>query len=161
MAPGTTCEQLGVDLARKVVASADSTPPAVTELARVVNADVNALLVELAYLEIFIVDFLVTEVLGPSTPQRRWVLNAFYGRLQQHSANWAGVLEDIHPRFAAYAHAANHPHPQYGRGYSFGKVFAMACGKSNDIALVGAGMDRFDRALKTLLPFIRSAGVVA
>jgi hypothetical protein len=149
-------ERIGTMLAEAVVRTA--TVPDNTLLKLAAEYHVQQLALEVVCLEMFLVDFLVSEVVGANDSKLRApVLEAFYGYLRDASDDWKGLREAIDPRFAAYAEAMNAPHPQYGRGYPLGRAFAQVVGRPNDLAVIGFAAQHYINFMEAVVPIIRQA----
>ena len=64
------------------------------------------------------------------------VVNGDSGRRQWAQRNVARARE------REYQHLLSQPHPEYGRGYGVGRVFARLCGASHDVPVIGLGRRR-------------------
>jgi hypothetical protein len=154
----TSAEMLGADLAASVIARALRSDESAASFARPLNLDAERVRSELAYLSIFTMHFCIDSVLGTS-PVRAVVLRAFYDALWSRE-DWGPTASGIERRIREYGDAFDHPHPEYGRGYWTGRVFARLCGASHDVAVIELGARAYVSQLPPILTFLRSVAVV-
>ena len=101
------------------------------------DLDAERVRVELAYLSIVTMHFCVGVALADRAQQTR-VLAAFYRGLWSGSA-WLASEPGLNERVPQYETALNNPHPDLGRGYGMGRVFARLCGASHDVPVIEVG----------------------
>ena len=58
-----------------------------------------------------------------------------------------------------YQHLLSQPHPDYGRAYGMGRVFARLCGASHDVSVIELGATAFVEQLAPILGLLRSVRV--
>lgn len=58
-----------------------------------------------------------------------------------------------------YQHLLSQPHPEYGRGYGVGRVFARLCGASHDVPVIGLRATAFVEQLAPILGALRAVRV--
>lgn len=143
---------LGVALAHAVTTRAETTAPDVTALARTLSLDAGRVQVELTCLSILITEFCIDVVL--EEPDARRVRQVFEGAL------WAApparaTATDVGARASEYRDALRHPHPELGRAYGVGRVFARGCGCSREVAAIEFGAGAYMAQLPPMLECLR------
>jgi hypothetical protein len=157
--PATTTSAgvLGADLAASVIARALRSGDSAASFAGPLNLDPERVRSELAYLSIFTMHFCIDSVFGGS-PACGDVLRAFYDALWSRD-DWGPTASGVERRIREYGGAFEHPHPEYGRGYWTGRVFARLCGASHDVAVIEFGARAYVSQLPPILTFLRSVTV--
>jgi hypothetical protein len=148
---------LGTDLAASIIARALCSGESAASFARPLNLDPERVRTELAYLSIFTMHFCIDSVFG-SSPGCASVLRAFYDTLWSRD-DWGPTPSGVERRIREYGDAFEHPHPEYGRGYWTGRVFARLCGASHDVAVIELGAGAYVSQLPPILAFLRSVAV--
>lgn len=143
---------LGVSLARAVTTRAETTTSDVTALARTLSLDAGRVHVELACLSILITEFCIDVAL--EEPDARRVRQVF------EDALWAAppahaTPGDADARASEYRDALRHPHPEFGRAYGVGRVFARGCGCSREVAAIEFGAGAYMAQLPPMLECLR------
>ncbi len=153
----TSADVLGADLAASVIARALRSGETAASLARPLNLDPERVRTELAYLSIFTMHFCIDSVFSGS-PTCDVLLGAFYDALWSRD-DWGATASGIERRIREYGDAFERPHPEYGRGYWTGRVFARLCGASHDVAVIELGAHAYVSQLPPILTFLRSVAV--
>jgi hypothetical protein len=159
-APATpiAAEVLGAELAASVIARTLRMHDAAESVSAPMRLDVERVQTELGYLAVFTMHFCVDQVLGadPGCPR---VLQAFYTALWSEK-HWGPSRRGAERRVRRYGDAFNNPHPEYGRGYWTGRVFARLCGASHELAVIECGARAYVTQLPPILEFLRGISVV-
>ena len=156
--PSITADALGEELARSVRQRAENVPESLADFVRTMNLDAERVRVELAYLSIVTMHFCVGVALADRTQQTR-VLAAFYRGLWSGSA-WLASEPELNERVPQYETALNNPHPDLGRGYGMGRVFARLCGASHDVPVIEVGARAYVEQLPPILALLRGVTVL-
>jgi hypothetical protein len=164
IAPGPTqgqvpvsAELFGAELARSVVERTSEPGEGVQSLAARLSLSPSRVTRELGYLSVFTMRFCVTAVLEDDTARAR-VLGAFYAALWA-DGSWGPHASGLTRREADYEDAFNNPHPDYGRGYRLGRVFARWCRAREDVAVIELGARAYVQQLPRVLHVLRSTRV--
>ena len=156
--PSITADALGDELAGSVRQRAENVPERLADFVRAMSLDVERVRVELAYLSIVTMHFCVGVALADRTQQAR-VLGAFYHGLWSGSA-WLASEAGLAERVPHYETALNNPHPDLGRGYGMGRVFARWCGASHDVSVIEVGAVAYVEQLPPILSLLRGVTVL-
>jgi len=151
-------EVLGAELAASVIARALRMREPAALIADSMSLHRDRVQGELAYMAIFTMHFCIHTVLGehPACPQ---VISAFYNGLWSRT-DWGATAKGAERRVRRYGDAFNNPHPEYGRGYWTGRVFARLCGASHELAVIEFGARTFVTQLPPILSFLRTVTLV-
>jgi hypothetical protein len=150
-------ELFGETLARSVVHRTTEPGEGVRVLAARLSLDPSRVTRELGYLGVFTMRFCITTVLKDDPALGR-VLDAFYPALWV-DRSWGPHASGLTRRVADYEDAFSTPHPDYGRGYRIGRVFARWCHAREDVALMELGARAYVEQLPRVLDVLRSARV--
>ena len=110
---------------------------------------------EIVYLNIFIVDFAVSQALG-DTPARNNALDIFYSKILS-SEKW--ILEEIKYRYDKYDEAVRTPHHD-GPPWTVGKAFSELCGYEMDLDVIMTGSILFGTGYKAVFDFAKSEKII-
>jgi hypothetical protein len=145
---------LGAELAASVIARALRMREPAALIANSMSLHRDRVQGELAYMAIFTMHFCIHTALGehPACPQ---VISAFYNGLWSRN-DWGATPKGAERRVRRYGDAFNNPHPEYGRGYWTGRVFARLCGASHELAVIEFGARTFVTQLPPILSFLRT-----
>ena len=151
-------EVLGAELAASVIARALRMREPAALIADSMSLHRDRVQGELAYMAIFTMHFCIHTVLGehPACPH---VISAFYNGLWSRT-DWGATAKGAERRVRRYGDAFNNPHPEYGRGYWTGRVFARLCGASHELAVIEFGARTFVTQLPPILSFLRTVTLV-
>jgi hypothetical protein len=156
-APVIDAEVLGSSLAASVIARSSGFSAAADSLARALDLDPRRVQGELAYVSIFTVHFCVHAVFDDALAAR--VVHTMYEALWAAPETWSTTREGASERARDYADALAHPHAEYGRAYTVGRVFARWCGASHDVVVVECGARAYMTQLAPLVAFLRQCPV--
>ena len=145
---------LGAELAASVIARALRMREPAALIADSMSLHRDRVQGELAYMAIFTMHFCIHTALGehPACPH---VISAFYNGLWSRN-DWGATPKGAERRVRRYGDAFNNPHPEYGRGYWTGRVFARLCGASHELAVIEFGARTFVTQLPPILSFLRT-----
>jgi hypothetical protein len=143
---------LGVALAHAVTTRAQTTAADVAELARTLSLDASRVQVELACLSILVTEFCIDVALTDADARR--VRGVF------EDAVWTSppgglTRAAVRARLSEYRDALGHPHPELGRAYGVGRVFARGCGCSHEVAAIEFGARAYMAQLPPMLECLR------
>jgi len=153
-----TAEALGRSLARSVVARTSRPGEGVAALAARFSVDPSRVTRELGYLSVVTTRFCVETVLCGEASRGRLV-EAFYAELWSN-ASWGPHASGLSRRVTDYEDAFNHPHPELGRAYRLGRIFARWCRARNDVAFLELGARAYLEQLALTLAHLRGTQVV-
>jgi hypothetical protein len=156
--PSITADALGDELARSVRQRAENVPESLADFVRTMSLDVERVRVELAYLSIVTMHFCVGVASADRMQQSR-VLSAFYRGLWS-GPTWLASEAGLAERLPQYETALNNPHPDLGRGYGMGRVFARWCGASHDVSVIEVGALAYVDQLPPILSLLRGVRVL-
>jgi hypothetical protein len=156
--PSITADALGGELARSVRQRAENVPERLADFVRTMSLDAERVRVELAYLSIVTMHFCVGVALNDRAQQAR-VLAAFYRTLWSGTP-WPASESGLTERVQDYETVLNNPHPNLGRGYGMGRVFARLCGASHDVPVIEFGALAYVEQLPPILSLLRSVTVL-
>ena len=156
--PPITADSLGEELARSIRQRAERVPDSLEDFANSMSLDAERLRIELAYLSIVTMHFCVGAALGDRTQQAR-VLASFYRGLWS-GISWRASESGLAERLPQYETALNNPHPDLGRGYGMGRVFARQCGASHDVPVIEFGALAYVEQLPPILTLLRGVTVL-
>ena len=150
-------ELFGAELARSVIERTRQPGEGVQALASRLSLDPSRVTRELGYLSVFTMRFCITAVFehDPAVPR---VLAAFYAALWDDDS-WGPHASGMMRRVVDYEEAFNHPHPDYGRGYRIGRVFARWCHAREDVPVIELGARAYVEQLPRVLDLLRSTRV--
>ena len=148
---------LGAALARSVLARASDLSPGIAEFARRMNVPGERLQAELAHVSIITMHFCIGVVFGPGG-QDASIVSGFYRTLWT-GAEWCATERGWRSRVREYQHLLSQPHPDYGRAYGVGRVFARLCGASHDVPVIELGATAFVEQLAPILGLLRAVRV--
>jgi hypothetical protein len=151
-------EVLGSSLAASVITRAIEFAAAADSIARPLDLDPDRIRTELAYLSVFTTHFCVHAVFDDAIAAR--VVRLFYETLWAATEPWGATREGASERARDYTDALVHPHAEYGRGYTVGRVFARWCGTTHDVVVIECGARAYMTQLPPLLEFLRQCQVV-
>lgn len=86
------------------------------------------------------------------------IVAGFYRRLWA-PPEWCATERGWRSRVREYQHLVSQPHPEYGRTYGVGRVFARLCGASHDLPMIELGATAFVEQLAPILGLLRSVRV--
>jgi hypothetical protein len=112
---------------------------------------------EIGYLSVFTIRFCVGVVIDDA-PARGRVLDAFDAALWA-DRSWGGHASGLGRRAPEYEDAFDNPHPDFGRGYRIGRVFARRCHARDDVAVIELGARAYVEQLPGLLGLLRATRV--
>jgi hypothetical protein len=156
--PPTRAADLASDLAWALATRLRSTGGDVSALARSMSLDPNRVAAEYAYLLVVITQFCIDA--GLSDPQAREALATAFESAAQSVAAPRASERGMHLRRRAYGEALANPHPDFGRAYSVGRVFARYCDAAREIAVIEFGARTYMEQLPPMLGRLRSVTVV-
>ncbi len=148
---------LGAALARSVLARAAYLSPGLVEFATRMNVPRERVQSELAYISIITMHFCIGVVFGQSGLDAA-IVNGFY-RTVWAAPEWCATERGWRSRVREYQHLLSQPHPDYGRAYGVGRVFARLCGASHDVPVIELGATAFVEQLAPILGLLRSVRV--
>jgi hypothetical protein len=148
---------LGAALARSVLSRAADLSSGVVEFARRMNVPRERIQSELAYVSIITMHFCIGVVFGQGGSETA-ILNGFYRTLWT-APEWCATERGWRSRVREYQHLVSQPHPEYGRAYGVGRVFARLCGASHDVPVIELGATAFIEPLAPLLDLLRSVHI--
>jgi hypothetical protein len=145
---------LGAELAASVIARALRMREPAALVADSMSLHRDRVQGELAYMAVFTMHFCIHTALGEhrACPQ---VISAYYNGLWSRN-DWGVTPKGAERRVRRYGDAFNNPHPEYGRGYWTGRVFARLCGASHELAVIEFGARTFVTQLPPILSFLRT-----
>ena len=149
--------ELGAALARSVRARSNALTPAVLAFATRMNVPHERIQTELAYIAIITMHFCVGVAFGSARADGA-ITDGFYRALWSPPA-WCATERGWRSRVREYQHLLSQPHPEYGRAYGVGRVFARLCGASHDVPMIELGATAFVEQLAPILGLLRSVRV--
>jgi hypothetical protein len=156
--PATRAADLASDLAWAVATRVRNTVSDVEALVRSMSLDPNRVAVEYAYLLIAITQFCIDAGIGDRAA-REQLSRAFESAVLSVKALPASE-RGLPLRRHAYGDALSNPHPDFGRAYSVGRVFARYCDAGPDVAVIEFGARTYMEQLPPMLGRLRSLTVV-
>jgi hypothetical protein len=156
--PFISADALGEELARSVRQRTESVPERLADFATAMSLDAERVRVELAYVSIVTMHFCVGAAVADRA-HRTQVLAAFYRGLWSGPA-WRANEAGLTGRVPQYETALNNPHPDLGRGYGMGRVFARLCGASHDVPVIEFGALAYVEQLPPILTLLRGVTVL-
>jgi hypothetical protein len=144
---------LGAALARSVRSRSDALTPGVLAFATRMNVPRDRIQTELAYISIVTMHFCVGVVFGRDGTDAA-IVDGFYRVLW--ASPWCATERGWRSRVREYQHLLSQPHPEYGRAYGVGRVFARLCGASHDVPVIELGATAFVEQLAPILTLLRS-----
>jgi hypothetical protein len=148
---------LGAALARSVLERSRDLSPGIVEFAARMNVPRERLQAELGYVAIITMHFCIGVVFGQNGADRA-ILSGFYRTLWARS-EWCATERGWRSRLREYQHLLSEPHPEYGRAYGVGRVFARLCGASHDVPVIELGATAFVEQLAPILGLLRTIRV--
>ena len=156
--PTAAAADLAADLASALATRVHSTADEVQTLVRTMSLDPVRVAAEYAYLLIVVTQFCIDA--GVDEPQPRTALGRAFKSAVQSAAALRASARGIELRRHAYGDALSNPHPEFGRAYSVGRVFARYCDASLEVAVIDFGMRTYMDQLPPMLGRLRSVTVV-
>ena len=147
---------LGAALARSVLERGRALTPAIVEFAVRMNVPRERIQVELAYVSIITMHFCIGVVFAGRRDAT--ILYGFY-RALWGGTEWCATERGWRSRLREYQHLLSQPHPEYGRAYGVGRVFARLCGASHDVRVIELGATAFVEQLAPILGVLRAVRV--
>lgn len=156
--PAERAADLAADLARAVLTRLGSSADDVGALASAMSLDPARVRGELAYLLVLITRFCIdVGVAEPGASPR--LAAAFEAAVL--SADTLGLTpRGLRVRRREYRDALSNPHPEFGRAYSVGRVFARYCDASHEVAVIEFAARTYMDQLPPMLGRLRSVRVV-
>jgi hypothetical protein len=148
---------LGAALARSVRSRSGTLTPGVLAFATRMNVPHERIQTELAYVSIITMHFCVGVVFGQRGGDAA-IADGFY-RMLWTPPEWCATERGWRSRVREYQHLLSQPHPEYGRAYGVGRVFARLCGASHDVPMIELGATAFVEQLAPILGLLRSVRV--
>ena len=155
--PAARAANLASDLARALATRVHSTAADVNALVRSMSLDPARVGAEYAYLLIVITQFCIDA--GVADPPARAALTGAFASAVQSVATLRASERGIHLRRHAYGDALSNPHPEFGRAYSVGRVFARYCDASHEVAVIAFGARVYMEQLPPMLVRLRGVRV--
>jgi hypothetical protein len=152
-----SAEVFGAELARSVIERTSRPGDGVHGLSERLSLDPARVGRELGYLSVFTMRFCIGATFEDDAARAR-VLEAFYAALWADPA-WGPHASGLGRRAAEYEDAFNNPHPDYGRGYRIGRVFARRCRARDDVAVIELGARAYVEQLPSILGLLRATRV--
>ena len=157
--------ELGVVLARLAI-DTSNIEQMVAEMQKGSEFD-DSLMDESLFLQLFMVDYAASEILGPRSQEKQEALDAFYNQLAMLTRKIDGMkagegtsfFSTFQQRISIYAKAVNTPH-RNGPAWNVGKEFAHLCGREKDIDTIMFGNFLFGASMKWVRQTIESCRVV-
>jgi hypothetical protein len=156
--PAARAADLAADLASALATRVYSTADAVQTLVRSMSLDPTRVAAEYAYLLIVITQFCIDA--GVNHPHARAAVDRAFESAVQSVAALRASERGIRLRRHAYGEALSNPHPEFGRAYSVGRVFARYCDASLEVAVIDFGARTYMEQLPPMLGRLRSVTVV-
>ena len=153
-----TADLLGAELARAVMARADTPGEGVAGFSTALSLDADRVHVELIYLSILTTQFALGVALGAGESNAR--VTAAFERALWSGAPWRASASGLRARRREYKDAFNHPHPELGRAYVIGRTFARHCRCSHEVAVIEFGARAYMEHLAPMLGLLRSVTLV-
>jgi hypothetical protein len=155
--PVTHAADLAADLAWALATRVHSTTDDVNALVRAMSLDPTRVAVEYAYLLIVITQFCIDA--GVDAAHGRAALAKAFESAARAVASLRASERGIQLRRHAYGDALANPHPEFGRAYSVGRVFARYCDASHEVAVIDFGARTYMEQLPPMLGRLRSVTV--
>jgi hypothetical protein len=150
---------LGAALARSVLSRSANLTPGIVRFSTRMNLPDERVQAELAYVSIVTMDFCIGVVFGPRAMDAA-ILSGFYRKLWS-VPEWCATERGWRSRMREYQHLLSQPHPEYGRAYGVGRVFARLCGASHDVPVIELGATAFAEQLAPILGLLRAVRVAS
>jgi hypothetical protein len=147
----------GAALGRSVLERSRQLSPGIVDFATRMNLPRPRLQAELAYVSIITMHFCIGIAFGHDGADAA-ILNGFYRTLWAGN-DWCATERGWRSRMREYQHLLSQPHPEYGRAYGVGRVFARLCGASHDVPVIELGATAFVEQLAPILGLLRTVRV--
>jgi len=156
--PEIDAAALGAGLARSVMGRFSAPSDTLAGFATAMSLQPDRLQEELAYLSIVTMHFCIGAVIEDPSARGR-IAAAYYGTLWS-APPWRATEEGLLARVLDYESAINNPHPEFGRAYGVGRVFARWCAAAHDVPVIEFGARAYLDQLPPILGLLRDVVVV-
>jgi hypothetical protein len=147
---------LAGSLAASLASRLESSRPVVAGLARAMSLDQARVHAELAYLLVVTTQFCIGAGVEEQAEGR---LQAAFEAAALEAAALAVTPRGLRVRMREYRDALQHPHPEFGRPYSVGRVFARHCAASHELAVIEFAATTYMALLPPTLARLRGVRV--
>lgn len=154
--PSEPAATLAGSLAASLATHLESSRPEIDGLARAMSLDRTRVHAELAYLLVVTTQFCIGAAVDEDAEPR---LQAAFESAALAAAALAITPRGLRVRVREYRDALQHPHPEFGRPYSVGRVFARYCDASRELAVIEFAASTYMAQLPPTLARLRAVRV--
>jgi hypothetical protein len=148
---------LAAFLAGTLVTRLESSRADVDALAQAMSLDQARVRTELSYLLVATTQFCIAAAIDAEAEPR---LQAAFAQAALAAKRLAITPRGLRVRMRDYRDALQHPHPEFGRAYSVGRVFARYCDASRELAVLEFAAQTYMAQLPPMLARLRGVNVV-
>ena len=154
--PSEPAATLAGMLAGTLVTRLESSGADVDALARAMSLDVSRVRVELSYLLVVTTQFCIAAAVDE---EAQALLQSEFASAALAARPLALTPRGLRVRMREYRDALQHPHPELGRAYSVGRVFARFCDAARELAVIEFAAHTYMAQLPPMLGRLREVRV--